>query len=156
MCKKTISKTCLMAVAILLIGVCGLTSAQSLEDTWTQIGSTWTQKTNMLTVNSLHSSAVVDGKIYVVGGNGGAANDVAYANVEAYDPTTNTWTRKTGMPTARTLPAAVTVDGKIYVMGGVWGGVQRLDAPLRFTIRQQTHGRGRLICQREDGLLPPT
>lgn len=76
----------------------------------------------MLTVNSLHSSAVVDGKIYVVGGNGGAANDVAYANVEAYDPTTNTWTRKTGMPTARTLPAAVTVDGKIYVMGGVWGG----------------------------------
>ncbi len=167
-------------MAILLIGACGRTWAQrgedSLEGTWARIGSSWALKTDMPTARFEGGSAVVDGKIYVVGGNphtgngsqitnimeeydpatdtwarraniptgrqgvraaavdgivyaiggnGGAANDVAYANVEAYDPTTDTWTRKTRMLTARNLPAVVTVDGKIYVMGGNGNGVHR-------------------------------
>ena len=70
------------------------------------------------------STAVVDGKIYLIGGtlfehdrNG----PFGMSLVEVYHPQTNTWQRLTDMPTARSGTKAAVVDGKIYVLAGYVG-----------------------------------
>ena len=80
----------------------------------------WMQKADMPTPRWSPTSAVVDGRIYVIGG-GSDETDFEYlSNVEEYDPATDTWSRKTDMPTARgwMSPSSAVVDGKIYVIGG--------------------------------------
>ncbi|WP_419710541.1 Kelch repeat-containing protein [Pseudomonas sp. NFX224] len=68
--------------------------------------------------------AVIDGKIYVVGGRtvvrqaDGNLSQVNVATLEVYDPATNTWTIRTPMPQAQGAPAAATYAGKLYVFGG--------------------------------------
>ena len=58
-------------------------------------------------------AAVVDGKIYAIGGGVGASN-----RNEEYDPTTNTWAIKAAIPTGRSNLATVTIQNKIYAIGG--------------------------------------
>jgi len=60
-------------------------------------------------------TAVVGGKIYVIGGTDGL---VDLAEVLEYDPLLDTWTRKADMPTARSNLAATVWNGKIYALGG--------------------------------------
>jgi RNA polymerase sigma factor (sigma-70 family) len=79
-------------------------------------GGTWTQKADMPTGRYLPGSAVVDGKIYVIGG--APVEFGMTAVVEEYDPATDTWTRRSDMPTARQGVAAAAVDGIIYAIGG--------------------------------------
>ena len=84
--------------------------------------NTWTRKADMPTARAYSSSAVVAGKIYVIGGLSYAPVRV-FRTVEVYDPTNNTWTKKADMPTERFAPSASVVDGKIYVLGGAsWQG----------------------------------
>ena len=61
------------------------------------------------------AAAVLDGKIYVVGGSNGSAPSGA---LEVYDPAQNSWRRRASMPTARVFLAAAALDGKLYAMGG--------------------------------------
>jgi len=79
-------------------------------------GGTWTQKADMPTARYIPGSAVVDGKIYIIGG--APVSHGATAVVEEYDPATDTWTPRADMPTARQGVAAVAVDGIIYAIGG--------------------------------------
>jgi N-acetylneuraminic acid mutarotase len=62
------------------------------------------------------TSAVVNGKIYVIGGYGSSLKNT----MEVYDPMTNKWTTPTttGTFTARYYLTSSVVDGKIYVIGG--------------------------------------
>jgi N-acetylneuraminic acid mutarotase len=85
----------------------------------------WTRKADMPTPRSTQTSAVVNGKIYVIGGATSEPDCYALSTVEEYDPVTDTWTRKADMPTARCdfVGSSAVVDGKIYVMGGdIWDG----------------------------------
>lgn len=74
------------------------------------------------------AGAVIDGKMYVVGGrvvNGGNVT----AN-EVFDPATGQWTTLAPMPSAQGGIAAAAVDGRLYVFGGEFfnsggGGVYR-------------------------------
>ena len=76
---------------------------------------TWKTKTPMPTSRSYPNNAVVNGKIYCIGG-----SDGDYLNkVEVYDPTTDTWETKSPMPTSRTGLTSAVVDGKIYCIGGI-------------------------------------
>ena len=60
-------------------------------------------------------TVVLDGKIFVFGGNShGQTLNTTYI----YDPTTDTWTRGADMPTGRAGPAAAAYNGGIYVFGG--------------------------------------
>jgi len=77
----------------------------------------WMTMEPMPTARSGFGVAVVDGKIYAIGGTNGS-----YLNTnEMYDPTTNTWTTKKAMPTARTGHAIAVYQNKIYVIGGIIG-----------------------------------
>lgn len=80
----------------------------------------WTTKTGMLTARASFATAVVDGKIYCIGGTTGLKDgQVIVSGVnEVYDPATDSWAAKTAMPTPRAGVTAGVVDGKIYVVGG--------------------------------------
>ncbi len=102
---------CIIIIAFLCLP--SVTSAQ--EDTWTA-------KADMPTARAGLATAVVNGKIYAIGGFG------AMAAVEQYNPGANTWTEKADMPTARVFLAASAVNGIIYAIGGdaVGGGMDPL------------------------------
>jgi len=71
-----------------------------------------------------HTAAVVNGKIYVIGGAGEDNRPVA--SVEVYDPATGTWAARAKMPTPRALFGASTVRGTIYAVGGTTRGPDKL------------------------------
>jgi N-acetylneuraminic acid mutarotase len=71
-----------------------------------------------------HSAAVVDGRIYVIGG-AGADNQVA-GSVEAFDPAKGTWSACADMPTARALLGVGVIGGRIYTVGGTTMGLDKL------------------------------
>jgi len=75
----------------------------------------WRRRANMPTPRWSLSTAVVNGKIYAIGGL--TVND-ALSTVEEYNPVTDTWTKKAGMPTPRGTLSTAVVDGKIYAIGG--------------------------------------
>ncbi len=77
---------------------------------------TWTFKSPMPTARSHFATAVLNGKIFCIGGT--ADNNYFRVN-EVYDPLTDNWTVKSPMPTARAWPQANVVNGKIYVIGGL-------------------------------------
>ena len=73
---------------------------------------------------SYHAAAVVNGKIYVMGGDGGDNKPVA--TVQVYDPAIGTWSACANMPTARALFGASAVGGTIYAVGGTTRGLDKL------------------------------
>jgi N-acetylneuraminic acid mutarotase len=74
----------------------------------------WETMTEMPTARYGLGVAVVNGKIYPIGGfNGG------YLGInEMYDPATDTWTTKTPMPTPREHFGIAAYENKIYCIGG--------------------------------------
>ena len=67
-----------------------------------------------------HTAAVVDGKIYVVGGiiYDDEGEEVATGLVEMYDPAADSWQQMAAMPTVRYSHASAVMDSNIYVSGG--------------------------------------
>jgi len=84
----------------------------------------------MPTPRNALSAAVVDGKIYAIGGwgydrpEGGwesidpTATGQDFSKVEVYDPETDTWTTRADMPTPRSHMTVSALGGKIYAIGG--------------------------------------
>jgi len=80
---------------------------------------TWTTLAPMPTPRRELGVAVVDDKIYSIGGYDGTN----YLSVnEEFDPTTNTWSRKAPMPTPRKDFAIFVYDNKIHIVGGDYAG----------------------------------
>ena len=105
-----------LTLSILLLLTLSVISISKLE-----AKGNWTQKADMLTLRTRFSTSVVDGKIYAIGGENGAADqfgELSIAVVEMYDPKTDTWQPKADMPTPRSGLATSVVDGKIYAIGG--------------------------------------
>ena len=79
------------------------------------IENSWKTMADMPTSRSGLGVAVVNGKIYVIGGTGGGG----YLNTnEEYDPATNTWATKKPMPTPRASFGIAVYQNKIYCIGG--------------------------------------
>ena len=71
-----------------------------------------------------HTSAVVEGKLYVIGGiNSGNCLNSVYV----YNPRINKWESKAPMPTKRAYLTSVSVGKKIYCFGG-WDSGVNLDS----------------------------
>jgi len=79
--------------------------------------NTWSQRASMPTAKYGHSSCVLDGKIYVMGG---SITDTsgAFKKMDVYDPILNTWTAKADMTLVRTNFTTCVLNGKIYAAGG--------------------------------------
>lgn len=81
----------------------------------------WEVVSQLPTGRSAFSTAVVDGKIYLIGGllfESEKRNTFGLSTVEVYDTKNNSWQRLADMPTPRLYAGAAVVDGKIYVVGG--------------------------------------
>ncbi|PYR42363.1 MAG: hypothetical protein DMF95_28565, partial [Acidobacteria bacterium] len=65
---------------------------------------------------------VMNGKLYVVGGNLGALSGYpSITTTEVYDPAANSWTTLAPMPTDRRGAVGAVIDGLFYVVGGAHG-----------------------------------
>jgi hypothetical protein len=80
------------------------------EDSWATLASMPSARYDL-------GVAVVDGKMYAIGGDR-SGPDPSLGNNEMYDPETNTWTTKEPMPTARKNFGITVFENKIYVIGG--------------------------------------
>ena len=85
---------------------------------------TWTQRAPIPTERWNPTSVVLDGSIYVIGGQKGISPYEALSTVEVYDPTSNTWEAKEPMPTPRWGVVAAVVDERIYAIGGRGGSFE--------------------------------
>ena len=83
-------------------------------------GEDWQRITQLPTKRWEFATAVVENKIYIIGGSlfENRAGPFGLSTVEIYDTQTNTWQRGADMPTPRTNAKAAVVDGTIYVFGG--------------------------------------
>lgn len=79
--------------------------------------NSWIGESLMPTARYNLGVAVVNGKIYAMGGH--KANEGAIGTNEQYDPNTDTWTTKTSMPTQREAFGIAVWQNKIYVFGGL-------------------------------------
>ena len=76
---------------------------------------TWSVGATIPTNRSGTSSAVIDGKIYVIGGN---FDGTSRSILEIYDPETDTWSTGASMSAARRYAACGVMFGRLYVAGG--------------------------------------
>ncbi len=88
-------------------------------------GDFWTQKASMHVARGGLGVAVVNGKIYAIGGSTESGQHVAIDGLvgtnEEYNPSTDTWATKATMPTPRAFFAIATFNNKIYCIGGLAG-----------------------------------
>ena len=87
----------------------------------------------MATARQAHSMAVLDGKLYAVGGFND--DDQFLCSVERYDPALNAWEAVAPMAVAREAPAVAVLDGKLYAVGGndmddAFNSVERYDPAM--------------------------
>jgi ELWxxDGT repeat protein len=114
-------------------GVFNLTSAgdadvfvSKLLQQCSDVGGSWSAAAAMPTPRGAFDVAVIDGKIYAVGGfsEGGFSDATgALPTLEVYDPASNTWMTKTSMAAARNGVAVGVVDGILYAIGGATAAV---------------------------------
>lgn len=111
--------------AILFVIPCLLVFPVSSADI---IEDSWMSKAIMPAARTGLGVAVVDGKIYAIGG-----FDSRYellSNNEMYDPITDNWTKLAPMPTARARFGIAVCENKVYVIGGVVGIAPSLENPV--------------------------
>ena len=118
----------------------------------------WAQKAEMPVAKYMHSTCVVDGKIYSIGGADPQWNPLT--RVDEYDPATDTWTRKADIPIAPGMAGTGVVNEKIYVMcGDVGAGPPRIMEvydPATDTWTQQIEmptARDKVTCSVVDGII---
>jgi N-acetylneuraminic acid mutarotase len=82
----------------------------------TTTAQTWTNGASMPTARTEVAGAVLDGKIYVIGGydESGETIDI----VQVYDPRADNWSKVSSLPEPVDHAAAATYDGKLFVVGG--------------------------------------
>ena len=81
----------------------------------------WTSRLASPTPREYAAAAVLDGKVYVAGGQLTSSTTTpapATAALEIYDPATNTWSAAPPMPTARMGLTLTAFNGRLYAIGG--------------------------------------
>jgi membrane-associated protease RseP (regulator of RpoE activity) len=86
--------------------------------------NTWVSEASMQVARSSLGVAVVNGKIYAIGGNtreksGQQTSGGIVGTNEEYDPATDTWIFKASIPTPRENFAIAVYQNKIYCIGGI-------------------------------------
>ena len=94
----------------------------------TAAGEKWQVISELPTQRRGFATAVVDGKIYLIGGTPlqNRRGPYGLSTVEVYDPKTNSWEQVADMPTPRASTETAVINGTIYVCGGYNGADNRL------------------------------
>lgn len=66
---------------------------------------------------------VLDGKLYVAGGESSPAEGQVTARLQVYDPVTNSWSDKAPLPSAQRSLGGTVMNGKLYVAGRFSGAL---------------------------------
>ncbi len=123
------SKGCALWLLILFLLTSSMLAAKPVSADQT-VGNIWTELAPMNLARSNFGAAVLDGKIYAIGGSDEVAtggNEIMPATSfsggvvstnEVYNPATNNWTLEASMPTPREGFAVATYKDKIYCIGG--------------------------------------
>ena len=112
----------------------GPSAWQPMDNAWEYdpANDSWKALAPVPTKRGSANAAVVNGKIYVIGGAGlhpGSKETVVHpakphrslsAN-EVYDPATNTWETRSSLPTPRNHAAVGVVNNKVYIIAGRLG-----------------------------------
>ena len=103
-----------ISILIFLIGFQIYSVNSEAYATTTQ--TSWTIGSSMPSARTEVAGAVLDGKIYVIGGfeEGGKATNI----VEVYDPQADRWNRISPLPIPLEHTAVSKYNGKLYVVGG--------------------------------------
>ena len=80
----------------------------------------------MNTPRAMHSVAVLNGKLYAIGGYSNI--DDYLKSVEVYDPVSDRWSFAADLSYPRDDASAVAYNGRIYVVGGYSDGIGLLDS----------------------------
>lgn len=105
----------------------GAFSATQTNYVYDPSNDSWSQKAAIPTPVAFYGSAVLDDRIYIMGGQSQYTypSSYTYVNlVQIYDPKTDSWVQGTPLPSLLTSPAACSTTGamvekRIYVAGGI-------------------------------------
>uniref|UniRef100_A0A7E4VF56 BTB domain-containing protein n=1 Tax=Panagrellus redivivus TaxID=6233 RepID=A0A7E4VF56_PANRE len=111
------TRECTDAPGIIYV-VGGLGQDNSAVEFFDPLGSCWVQSKQMPTSRARMGVAVLNRKLYAIGGSTGIEK---VKNVETFDTDTNIWEQKPALLQRRSASTTVTVRGTIYVIGGFDG-----------------------------------
>jgi len=92
-------------------------TALAVNEEYDPVTDQWSPKLAVPVATTGPASAVVNNKVYVIGG---VTSGFVGTN-EEYNPATNGWTTKAPMPTAREVAGstAAVVNNRVYIIGGL-------------------------------------
>ncbi|MDC1006276.1 kelch repeat-containing protein, partial [Opitutales bacterium] len=102
-------------------------SAKNIAERYDPVTNTWETLAPMLAPRNGVATAVLDGKLYAIGGTG-------LSSVEVYDPNTGNWTAGVDLPSVVNKGTAITVNNKIYLVGGRNASDQIINQVLSFDL----------------------
>src|SRR5947199_1829452 len=101
-------------LVVLMIIACLMTAGLARPQSAGQ--GKWSEKARLPEPRGEVAVALLNGKIYALGGSARARDDQTL--VEEYDPATDRWRQRAPMPRGLSHAGAVGMNGKIYVVGG--------------------------------------
>lgn len=108
------------------------------HEVYNPLTNSWQVAAALPTARGSIAAAVLNGRLYVFGGEMTTASGSAVSNaVERYDPATNSWQVLAAMPYSAHGLGAVAVGNAIYVMGGFTGGSDAVGTESRALYRFQ-------------------
>ncbi len=84
---------------------------KNIAERYDPVTNTWEALNSMSVARAGLASAVLNGKLYAIGGEG-------LSSVEVFDPNTGNWTAGVALPSEVNHGTAITVSDKIYLVGG--------------------------------------
>src|SRR5438034_7385376 len=117
-------------LVVLMIIACLMTAVLARPQSAGQ--GKWSEKARLPGPRGEVAVALLNGKIYVLGGSARGRDDQQL--VEEYDPATDHWRQRAPMPRGLSHAGAVGMNGKIYVAGGFTRNVHMgaLDAAFEY------------------------
>jgi len=90
----------------------------AIADVWaySPISDSWTTRAPMPAARASACCGVINGEIYVIGGNDAAR--LTFSTLYIYNPSSNTWRKGPAMPKAKVSFATAVVGGVLYAIGG--------------------------------------